>query len=115
MNYFTKLNNGNKVFKMTSINELLNKIRTLECTINSKTSEINSKNSEINSLKSENNTLKSENNSLKSENNTLKTNRESINSEKMQFQDKCSDLTRENMNMKSELNRAICRKCTQRY
>ena len=101
MNYFTKLNNGNKVFKMTSINELLNKIRTLECTINSKTSEINS--------------LKSENNSLKSENNTLKTTLASINSEKMQFQDKCSDLTRENMNMKSELNRAICRRCIQRY
>jgi regulator of replication initiation timing len=76
---------------------------------------------QVQTLKSENGTLKSANGTLKSENDTLKSalagvekNRDSIQREKLLFQNKCSDLTTKISTLKAQVNQAVCKKCTQR-
>jgi chromosome segregation ATPase len=69
---------------------------------------------QVQTLKSANGTLKSENDTLKSALAGVEKNRDSIQREKLLFQNKCSDLTTKISTLKAQVNQAVCKKCTQR-
>jgi chromosome segregation ATPase len=58
--------------------------------------------------------LESENSKLTNELRTVKTNRDSLQQERQEFQNRCSDLTTENMRLKALVNMSVCKKCLQR-
>lgn len=58
--------------------------------------------------------LESENSKLANELRTVKTNRDSLQRERQDFQNRCSDLKTENMRLKAQVNMSVCKKCTQR-